>query len=255
MAIHSRILADSSALAQKASRCAVSLSEQMFTVFGTAVVGFFSFPGFAVKPFICSHLFPFFVLSAQFISTVIMHGYFQGWQRRSAEVLALDAAGNQIRQSEGHDVDKNHREEGIDCGAAHGLPVGSVLEGRNEVKVPHQSLFLSDDDTEAPFFRFLEEHIQDGKLEFDGIFCNTDGLAVRVCEFLRSREIRIPEDVQIIGYDGIVDFATGRYICSTIVQPVAEIAETAVRFLLNGDNAPANISLPVYFAPGGTTRE
>ena len=122
-------------------------------------------------------------------------------------------------------------------------------------KVLHQSLYLSDADTEAPFFRFLEEHIQDGKLEFDGIFCNTDGLAVRVCEFLRSKEIRIPEDVQIIGYDGIVDFATGRYICSTIVQPVAEIAETAVRFLLNGDNAPANISLPVHFAPGGTTRE
>lgn len=124
-------------------------------------------------------------------------------------------------------------------------------------KVPYQSLFLSDADTEAPFFPFLEEHIQDGKLEFDGIFCNTDGLAVRVCEFLRSKEIRIPEDVQIIGYDGIVDFATGRYICSTIVQPVSEMAQTAVKSLLSGDSAlsPANISLPVHYAPGGTTRE
>lgn len=122
-------------------------------------------------------------------------------------------------------------------------------------KVPCRSLFLSDDDTEAPLFQFLEEHIQDGKLEFDGIFCNSDGLAVRVCEFLRKQGIRIPEDVQIIGYDGIIDFATRRYICSTIVQPVAEMAETAVRFLLNGDNAPANISLPVRFASGGTTRE
>lgn len=122
-------------------------------------------------------------------------------------------------------------------------------------KVPYQSLFLSDSDTEEPFFRFLEEHMQDGKLEFDGIFCNSDGLAVRVCEFLRKQGIRIPEDVQIIGYDGIVDFATRRYICSTIVQPISEMAETAVRFLLNQDNAPANISLPVYFAPGGTTRE
>ena len=122
-------------------------------------------------------------------------------------------------------------------------------------KVTYQSLFLSDSDTEEPFFRFLEEHMQDGKLEFDGIFCNSDGLAVRVCEFLRKQGIRIPEDVQIIGYDGIVDFATRRYICSTIVQPISEMAETAVRFLLNQDNAPANISLPVYFAPGGTTRE
>ena len=124
-------------------------------------------------------------------------------------------------------------------------------------KVPYQSLFLSDTDTEAPFFRFLEEHIQNGKLEFDGIFCNSDGLAVRVSEFLRKQGIRIPEDVQIIGYDGIVDFATRRYVCSTIVQPISEMAETAVKSLLSGEStlSPANISLPVYFAPGGTTRE
>lgn len=121
-------------------------------------------------------------------------------------------------------------------------------------KVPYQSLFLRDADTEAPFYRFLEEHIREGKLEFDGIFCNSDGLAVRVCEFLRSRGIRIPEDVQIIGYDGIIDFGTGRYVCSTIVQPIAEMAETAVKALFGGVS-PVNISLPVSFASGGTTRE
>ena len=36
---------------------------------------------------------------------------------------------------------------------------------------------------------------------------------------------------------------------------LSEMAQTAVKSLLNGDNAPANISLPVHFAPGGTTRE
>ncbi|MGM9660905.1 MAG: LacI family DNA-binding transcriptional regulator [Faecousia sp.] len=124
-------------------------------------------------------------------------------------------------------------------------------------KIRHQSLILSDDDGFQPFCTFLDDHIQEGKLEFDGIFCNSDGLAVRIREFLEGRGIRIPEDVQMIGYDGIVDFATKRYICSTIVQPVSEMAETAVKFLLSGDSAlsPANISLPVYFAPGGTTRE
>lgn len=124
-----------------------------------------------------------------------------------------------------------------------------------QAKVPFESLFLSDADTHEPFFRFLEEHMQPGQLEYDGIFCNTDGLAVQVTDFLRSRGIRVPEDVQIIGYDGIVNFATGCYYCSTIVQPLADIAETAVRFLLRPDSAPANISLPVYYAPGGTTRD
>ena len=124
-------------------------------------------------------------------------------------------------------------------------------------KVNYQSLILSDDDTDAPFYQFLSDHIQDGRLEFDGIFCNTDGLAVRICQFLKSQNIRIPEDVQVIGYDGIVDYATGHYTCSTIVQPISDMAETAVKFLLSQDQdlLPANVSLPVRFAPGGTTKE
>lgn len=124
-------------------------------------------------------------------------------------------------------------------------------------KVNHESLIISDEDTEAPFYRFLEDHIQDGKLAFDGIFCNSDGLAVRICEFLRNQGIQVPQDVQIIGYDGIVNYATGRFSCSTIVQPITEMAETAVKLLLDQEGAipPANIALPVYYAPGGTTRE
>lgn len=124
-------------------------------------------------------------------------------------------------------------------------------------KADYESIILTNNDTEAPFYRFLEEHIHDGKLDFDGIFCNSDGLAVRVCEFLRDQGIRVPQDVQIIGYDGIVDYATGRYSCSTIVQPISEMAETAVKILLAPDGGlfPANISLPVHFAPGGTTKE
>ncbi len=123
-----------------------------------------------------------------------------------------------------------------------------------QAQIPYQSLLLRDEDTSAPFYQFLDDHIREGKLEFDGIFCNSDGLAVRICEFLVSRGIRIPEDVQVIGYDGILDFATGRYVCSTIVQPVADMAETAVHLLLHGDNTPANVSLPVQYARGGTTK-
>ncbi len=124
-------------------------------------------------------------------------------------------------------------------------------------KVDFESILLMDGDTEEPFYEFLDAHIQDGKLDFDGIFCNSDGLAIRICTFLKGRGIRIPEDVQIIGYDGIVDYATSRYTCSTIVQPITEMAETAVNLLLNpqGGMTPRNISLAVRFVPGGTTKE
>ena len=69
--------------------------------------------------------------------------------------------------------------------------------------------------------------------------------------------MRVPEDVQLIGFDGIQRFGGEELYCSTIVQPVQKMAETAVDLLLTKDrsNAPALVLLPVSYAPGGTTKE
>lgn len=125
------------------------------------------------------------------------------------------------------------------------------------LRVDHSQIILRDEDTEAPFYTYLREHIHDGKLEFDGIFCNTDSLACRVRDFLAQQGVCVPRDVQMIGYDGLRDYATGRYPCSTIVQPISQMAETAVNLLLNMGSfpAPANVCLPVAYAAGGTTRD
>ena len=116
---------------------------------------------------------------------------------------------------------------------------------------------FNDADGIGAIYSFLDEHIQDGALEFDGIFCSTDRLAYFVLKHLRSRRIRVPEDVQLIGYDGTRQFFTEDFYCSTIVQPVRQIAGTAVEILLSEDrsHAPALICLPVTYAPGGTTQE
>ena len=123
--------------------------------------------------------------------------------------------------------------------------------------VNYEMLLVNDDETEAPIYRFLDQHCHDGHFDFDGIFCNTDGLAKRVCTYLTGQRIRIPDELQVIGYDGIIDFATGRYVCSTIVQPVAQMAEAAVDQLLSAEaGAPAALCrLPVHYVPGGTTRD
>ena len=67
----------------------------------------------------------------------------------------------------------------------------------------------------------------------------------------------MPEDVQLIGFDGIRRFAQDGFYCSTIVQPVARLAETSVDLLLREDrsNLPSLVCLPVSYAPGGTTKE
>ena len=130
----------------------------------------------------------------------------------------------------------------------------SICRSRN---VKYDSVILSDTESEAPFYEYLKDHIRDGVPEYDGIFCNSDHLAVHVVNFLRKEGIRVPEDVQIIGYDGIEDFYTGAVSCSTIVQPVHEMAQAAVDFVLNPDQAskPALVSLPIKYMPGGTTKD
>jgi len=116
---------------------------------------------------------------------------------------------------------------------------------------------LEDGDPYSEFETFLSSHMHDGRLDFDGIFCVTDNLAYQVRNMLKNLNVRVPEDVQIIGFDGIRHFGDGEYICSTIVQPVRDIAEMCVELLLSENMMfkPPLVCLPVAYAAGGTTRE
>ncbi len=116
---------------------------------------------------------------------------------------------------------------------------------------------LEDGDSVDEFEAFLREHMHNGKLDFDGIFCVTDRIVYDVRNILAKMNIRVPEDVQMIGFDGIKRFGNGDYVCSTIVQPVQEIAEMCVELLLqeNMSTKPPLVCLPVTYAYGGTTRE
>ena len=123
--------------------------------------------------------------------------------------------------------------------------------------VDYDTILLYDDETEAPFYTFLDEHIRGGRLDFDGIFCNSDLLADRVIRFLRARGIGVPDQVQIIGYDGIIDRFTDSYVCSTIEQPLSQMAQAAVTLLMNyvETTEGMNVCLPVKYVPGGTTKD
>ncbi len=103
----------------------------------------------------------------------------------------------------------------------------------------------------------LSQAIVDGVCEYDGIFASSDHLANLLKEELSLLGIRVPEDVQIIGFDGVPDFVTGIPCVSSIQQPIEEIGKTAVELLLKmiaGGTAHSVTDLPVTFVEGGTTR-
>ena len=108
----------------------------------------------------------------------------------------------------------------------------------------------------------LEDFIQDhtdshGRLTFDGVFANTDRQAYMVMKILK--EIRIPEDVQILGFDGIRKYGIdeGALFVSSMCQPVEALGRLCVETLLKkrqGIVVPTLSLLPVTYCYGGTTR-
>ena len=123
--------------------------------------------------------------------------------------------------------------------------------------VEHGKLWLNAGDDMALFREFLRRHSAGGVPEYDGIFCSTDDLACSIVRMLSGLGFRVPEDVQVIGYDGVPVFVSGRLPCSTIVQPISLMAETAVDLLLQTERGALSspVCLPVSYARGGTTRD
>ena len=131
------------------------------------------------------------------------------------------------------------------------------VSGCMELGVPFEVCNLQDGSPLSAFEVFLKRNILEADHPLDGLFCGNDLQAWQTLKILRSLGLRVPEDVQVIGFDGTRMFGDRDYICSTIVQPTADIAETAVSMVLSKDftGLPPLICLPVRYQPGGTTRD
>ena len=129
------------------------------------------------------------------------------------------------------------------------------ISGCMELGLPYECLLLDDGTPISAVEGFLRANMEGDRLLFDGLFCGTDTVAYQVIRILQTMGLRVPEDVQVIGFDGIRMFGDLDYICSTIVQPVADIAEACVSMVLSPDfkGLPSLICLPVTYADGGTT--
>lgn len=109
--------------------------------------------------------------------------------------------------------------------------------------------------------RLLAEHP-----DADGVFAANDLVAMAVLKACSEIGLRVPEDLQLIGYDGISLSEMSTPALTTIVQPIAKIGRLAVRRILAearegksgqdpvlvADNP--DIMLPVSLARRQTTR-
>lgn len=99
----------------------------------------------------------------------------------------------------------------------------------------------------------------DGRLRFDGIFANTDYHAYQASCILKKLQYQVPEDIQIIGFDGIHKFGSEEndLFVSSICQPIPQLAKTCVDLVLSKSKEvlPSLTLLPVSYQQGGTTRD
>lgn len=99
---------------------------------------------------------------------------------------------------------------------------------------------------------FIEKHP-----DVDGVFAHTDFIALDILDVLAKMKKRVPEDIQIIGCDGIKMEAGRGQILSTIRQSVDQMAKAAVEMIIqiiDGKPVEKQITLPVHYIEGPTTK-
>lgn len=94
--------------------------------------------------------------------------------------------------------------------------------------------------------------------EIDSIFCTDDLTAVLAYNLCQELDIRIPEQLKIIGYDGTKFIQNYFPHLSTIAQPITDIADILVDLLLQRIQdaekpLESHYVLPVKLIQGKTT--
>ena len=104
----------------------------------------------------------------------------------------------------------------------------------------------------------MVESLIENNTDFTAIMAGNDLIAIGAVKTLKKRGIRIPEDCEIIGFDGIEIAEIFDPSISTVVQPVYEIAVESAKLLLgkiNGEiTSPRKIIVEPTLVLRTTTR-
>jgi DNA-binding LacI/PurR family transcriptional regulator len=77
------------------------------------------------------------------------------------------------------------------------------------------------------------------------LLCMSDRIALIAMDWLRAHSIRVPEDVSVIGFDGIREGANASPPLTTVAQPIAEIGRRAIEIVLDGGRDVRRETLPL----------
>lgn len=84
------------------------------------------------------------------------------------------------------------------------------------------------------------------------IFCCNDKTASETVDYLEGKGVRVPEEISVIGYDGLRWPSAHRHRVATVVVDIKAQAARAVDLLIDGPVDSRDITVPTVFDPGTT---
>lgn len=166
------------------------------------------------------------------------------------------------RMATEHLLDLGHRRVGFVAGDEFSLPTREKARGREDAfaaaGLDASRDVAHDDFTVAGGRRALRELLRGSNGDRPtGVVCSNDLMAIGALMEARELGLRVPDDLSVVGFDGIEAASWTQPVLTTVEQPIDEIAETAIEALRALVDDPRQ-TLPSYvFRPtlrvGGTT--
>lgn len=92
--------------------------------------------------------------------------------------------------------------------------------------------------------------------DIDGVFASSDMIALQVVKECKNLGYQIPDQVKIVGYDGIEQGYNRNYMVTTIQQPILDMGKLAVKYIteqISDKLPPMETILPVQLLERETT--
>jgi LacI family transcriptional regulator len=129
---------------------------------------------------------------------------------------------------------------------------GYVTALQEDGRLPDPALTVYSDFTRRGGYRAMKELIAgplpEGAGLPDAVFVASDAMASGALQALRDSGLCVPDDVAVMGFDGLDETLVSRSILSTVVQPTASEGTEAVRALIelldHPERAPIQRFLP-----------
>jgi DNA-binding LacI/PurR family transcriptional regulator len=154
-------------------------------------------------------------------------------------------------------VAQGHRQIAAITGRTEIAPDPTGRIGRLRQELARLNVSLADDFV-LPFYNDVEDAARrflELKPRPTALFVWHDGNAYRLLEAFESLGLSIPDDLSIIGYDGIVWPSKSSHVIASVAVPIDQMALAGVRMLdglILGDGSSINQITPVSFHPGTT---